>query len=144
MLGESRTRDLVELRNGLEVQAAQLAAQRISDEALDRMRANLATMAGSLNDLSAFVEADALFHREIAEGSGNEVLQELLQSIRSLLRIWVDRALTDEGHAPAALEEHAAILDALSARDVYAVASAMRLQMATASRRLLAGFECSL
>ena len=144
MLGEPRTRDLVELRSGLEVQAAQLAAQRMSDEALHRMRANLATMADSLNDLSAFVEADALFHGEIAEGSGNEVLQELLQSIRSLLRIWVDRALTDEGHASAALEEHAAILDALCARDVYAAASAMRLHMETASRRLLAGFDGSL
>ena len=50
-------------------------------------------MEANLNDLAAFVEADAAFHREIAESSGNQVLAELLQSIRSLLRIWVDRAL---------------------------------------------------
>lgn len=143
MLGAPRTRELVELRSGLEVQAAQLAAGRITDEALERMQGNLAAMAASLNDLAAFVEADAAFHREIAEGSGNQVLQELLQSIRSLLRIWVDRALTDEGHAEAALKEHGEIFAALSARDADDVARTMRSHMETASRRLLAGFDAS-
>ncbi|WP_066290310.1 FadR/GntR family transcriptional regulator [Arthrobacter sp. B6] len=143
MLGAPRTRELVELRSGLEVQAAQLAADRIIDEALERMRDNLATMAETLNDLAVFVEADAAFHREIAESSGNQVLKELLQSIRSLLRIWVDRALTDEGHAAAALKEHAEIFTALEARDSEAVTKTMRSHMMTASRRLLAGFDAS-
>lgn len=143
MLGAPRTRELVELRSGLEVQAAQLAAERITDEALGRMRGNLDTMARTLDDLAAFVEADAAFHREIAAASGNQVLQELLQSIRSLLRIWVDRALTDEGHAAAALKEHATIYEALAARDAEAVTATMRSHMQTASRRLLAGFDAS-
>jgi GntR family transcriptional repressor for pyruvate dehydrogenase complex len=143
MLGEPRTRELVELRSGLEVQAAELAAERISDDALGRMQANLDTMAASLDDLVAFVEADAAFHREIAEGSGNQVLQELLQSIRSLLRIWVDRALTDEGHAAAALKEHTEIHAALKSRDPVAVTASMRSHMETASRRLLLGFDTS-
>jgi GntR family transcriptional repressor for pyruvate dehydrogenase complex len=143
MLGEPRTRELVELRSGLEVQAAQLAAARITSEALERMEAHLDTMADNLDELVVFVEADAAFHREIAEGSGNQVLQELLQSIRSLLRIWVDRALTDEGHAAAALKEHTEIHQALRARDASAVAAAMRSHMETASRRLLAGFDAT-
>ncbi len=141
MLGAPRTRELVELRGGLEVQAGQLAAQRITDDALVRMRENLATMEHSLDDLATFVEADAAFHREIAVASGNQVLQELLQSIRSLLRIWVDRALTDEGHAAAALAEHREIFLALESRDEAAVTAAMRSHMDTASRRLLAGFD---
>ncbi len=143
MLGAPRTRELVELRSGLEVQAAQLAAERITDEALARMRDNLDTMARTLDDLGAFVEADAAFHREIAAASGNQVLQELLQSIRSLLRIWVDRALTDEGHAAAALKEHAMIHEALAARDADAVTATMRSHMQTASRRLLAGYDAA-
>jgi GntR family transcriptional repressor for pyruvate dehydrogenase complex len=143
MLGEPRTRELVELRGGLEVQAVQLAAGRISDEALDRMRNNLAAMESGLADLAAFVEADASFHREIAVGSGNQVLQELLQSIRSLLRIWVDRALTDEGHAAAALAEHRRIFAALEARDASAAAAAMQEHMETAAVRLLTGFDAA-
>lgn len=143
MLGAPRTRELVELRSGLEVQAAQLAAERITDEALGRMRANLGTMAATLDDLAAFVEADAAFHREIAVASGNQVLQELLQSIRSLLRIWVDRALTDEGHAAAALKEHTGIYEALAARDSKAVTATMSSHMTTATRRLLTGFDAA-
>ncbi|ASN19958.1 FadR/GntR family transcriptional regulator [Arthrobacter sp. YN] len=137
MLGAPRTRELVELRSGLEVHAAQLAVGRITTEGLERMQSHLTDMAQHLDDLAAFVEADAAFHREIAEGSGNQVLQELLQSIRSLLRIWVDRALTDKGHAAAALEEHREIYDALSARDAEGVARKMRSHMETASHRLL-------
>ncbi|MCU1518915.1 MAG: GntR family transcriptional regulator [Pseudarthrobacter sp.] len=143
MLGAPRTRELVELRSGLEVQAAQLAADRITEESLDRMRAALGAMSENLNDLAAFVEADAAFHREIAESSGNQVLQELLQSIRSLLRIWVDRALTDEGHAADALKEHTEIFTALEAHDADAVTRTMYSHMQTASRRLLAGFDAS-
>lgn len=141
MLGEPRTRELIELRGGLEVQAVQLAAERITDEALARMRSNLAVMEANLDDLTAFVEADAAFHREIAVASGNQVLQELLQSIRSLLRIWVDRALTDEGHAAAALAEHWDIYKALERRAGTAAEGAMRSHMGTAARRLLARYD---
>lgn len=143
MLGAPRTRELVELRSGLEVQAAQLAAGRISDEALGRMQDHLDIMAANLGDLGAFIEADAAFHQEIAEGSGNQVLQDLLQSIRSLLRIWVDRALNDEGHAAAALKEHTEIYAALKARDPVAVTATMQSHMETASQRLLLGFDAS-
>jgi GntR family transcriptional regulator, transcriptional repressor for pyruvate dehydrogenase complex len=143
MLGAPKTRELVELRGGLEVQAVQLAASRITPEALERMRGNLAAMEENLSDLSAFVEADAAFHREIVAGSGNQVLQELLQSIRSLLRIWVDRALTDQGHAAAALAEHRQIFAALEAGDPAAATVAMQSHMETAARRLLAGFDAS-
>ncbi|WP_346658895.1 FCD domain-containing protein [Arthrobacter sp. StoSoilB13] len=143
MLGEPRTRELVELRSGLEVQAVELAALRVTDEALERMQTDLDVMAKNLDDLAAFVEADAAFHREIAAASGNMVLEELLQSIRSLLRIWVDRALTDEGHAEAALREHTAIFEALRSRDASAVSETMRSHMDTASRRLLAGFDAA-
>lgn len=143
MLGAPRTRELVELRSGLEVQAAQLAAERISDEGLARLRSHLDAMEAARGDLAAYVEADAAFHGEIAVASGNQVLQELLQSIRSLLRIWVDRALTDEGHAAAALAEHRAIYGALVARDPEVVTSSMRSHMGTASRRLLDGFDAS-
>ncbi len=143
MLGAPRTRELVELRSGLEVQAVQLAAERITDEALARMQGHLDAMAANMDDFAAFVEADAAFHREIAAGSGNQVLQELLQSIRSLLRIWVDRALTDEDHAATALKQHTEIHAALKARDFAAVTATMHSHMETASRRLLLGFEAS-
>ena len=64
------------------------------------------------------------------------MLLDLLQMVRSLLRIWADRAVQDEGHAQKALEEHEAVYRALVARDGDAAASAMAMHMATASARL--------
>lgn len=140
MLGEPRTRELIELRSGLELQAAELAAGRITDEALDRMARYVETMNRSTSDFEAFKEADSAFHREIALASGNTVLDDMLQSIRSLLRIWMDRGLRDQMHAAEAAREHARVFEALKARDPQAAREVMRDHMATASRRLLSDF----
>ena len=45
MLGEPKTRELIGVRHGLEVQAARLAAVHISDDALAELEAHTATMA---------------------------------------------------------------------------------------------------
>lgn len=106
MLGEPRTRELIELRSGLEIQAAELAAQRITSEALESLGRHVAAMNANITNFQAFKDADAHFHREIALASGNTVLEDVLQSIRSLLRIWVDRGLRDARHAALAAREH--------------------------------------
>jgi GntR family transcriptional repressor for pyruvate dehydrogenase complex len=136
MLGQPKTLELIELRGGLETQAAQLAATRATDEGLARMRTELETMEISLDNLEAFVAADAAFHGEIASASGSTVLNELLQSIRSLLSIWVDRALTDKQQATHTLEQHRQILRAIEARDAAAATDAMNSHMQTSARRL--------
>lgn len=136
MLSSSRTMELIELRSGLEIQAATLAASRIDDEGLERLRAHVATMADALDDVEAFVEADVRFHLQIATSSGNLVLRDLLQTVRSLLRLWVERALRDNRQAVLAFEEHQRVLKALEARDPAAAMAAMQEHMTTAARRL--------
>ena len=64
------------------------------------------------------------------------MLLDLLQIVRSLLRVWVDRAVQDKAQAQTALAEHEAVYRALEARDSDAAASAMAAHMATASARL--------
>ena len=98
-------------------------------------------MSDSLHDFEAFREADARFHREIALASGNTVLEDLLQSIRSLLRIWMDRGLADEGSAVTAAREHGEVLASLRRRDPAVVRAVMGAHMDTASRRLLEDFQ---
>ena len=136
MLDEPKTMELIEVRGALEIYAARLAATRISDEALASLGDRVDDMRASLGDLKAFVDADLQFHLELARAIDNTVLLDLLQSIRSLLRVWVDRAVQDPGEALAAIEEHAAVHAAISTRDPDAAASAMALHMHTASRRL--------
>ncbi len=137
MLAASRTRELVELRGSLEEQAAELAAQRAPDESLDALDRYVAAMAAAVEDLPAFVEADASFHVLLASATGNEVLADLLQSVRSLLRVWVERGLRTREQAEAAVAQHRAVLAAVRRHDAPAARAAMAAHMATASERVL-------
>lgn len=143
MLGEPRTRELIEVRGQLEVFAAQLAATRITDDDLSDLRRHLDAMRDNLHNLPEFIEADVLFHLGIARSAGNLVLLDLLQSIRSLLRIWVERGLQEEGEALRAYEEHAAVYEALRAGDPDAAAAAMESHMTTAGARLTQSIDLS-
>ncbi|MET0887858.1 MAG: FadR/GntR family transcriptional regulator [Mycetocola sp.] len=136
MLDEPRTAELIEVRGALEIYAARLAASRISDEALERIHGHLDDMRSHIDDLNAFVEADLQFHSELARSINNTVLLDLLQSIRSLLRVWVDRAVQQPEEAAVAIEEHTAVFDAIATRDPDAAASAMAIHMNTAGARL--------
>ncbi|WP_426007301.1 FadR/GntR family transcriptional regulator [Paenarthrobacter sp. NyZ202] len=141
MLGEPKTRELIEIRRLLECEAARLCATQIDAEGVDRLAGHLAVMKESLDDLEAFVDADLHFHLEIATAAGNTVLLELLQSIRSLLRVWVDRALHDKSGGVLALREHAKVFAAIKKGDADGAAAAMAAHMETAGGRLIKTFD---
>lgn len=136
MLSASRTRELIEVRGALEIQAATFAATRATDEAIAMLGQHIETMRATLDDLHRFVEADVRFHLQIASSADNVVLHDLLQSVRSLLRLWVERGLRDRDQGEVALREHVAIYDAIAARDPAAAEAAMRVHMATAGDRV--------
>lgn len=137
LLGSRDTAELIEVRGALEIYAARLAAARMTPDALARLGAHLERMRTTSADLKHFVEADLQFHRELALATDNNVLLELLQVIRSLLRVWVDRAVTEPSEVHDAIAEHTAVFEAISAGDGDAAASAMAAHMATAGKRLM-------
>lgn len=141
MLGEQRTRELIELRRGLEVEAARLAAGRATAAHISRLDACLARMWDNMADLEAFVEADRHFHREVGEAAGNVVLRDLLQNVRSLLRVWAERVLRDEVLARLTYDEHAAVCHAIREHDPVRAGEAMAAHMNSAGARLLHAFE---
>jgi len=136
LIGERSTTELNEVRAALEIYAARLAAERMSPEAIARLTSSLSQMEASIDDLGSFVHADITFHQELALGTGNALLLDLLQIIRSLLRVWVDRAVQDPEHARVAVAEHREVLLAISRGDGDASASAMAKHMQTAGDRL--------
>ncbi|MCI2237156.1 FadR family transcriptional regulator [Paenibacillus sp. TRM 82003] len=136
MLAGDHTAQLSEVRSALEVQAASLAAQRITDEDLELLRGHVEAMEDDLDDLEAFVAADAMFHGLIGRSTGNDALGDLLQTIRSLLRVWVERHLRDREQAEVASREHRAVFEAIAARDPDAAERAMRAHMRTAGERI--------
>ena len=136
LLGERSTRELLEVRSGLEIYVARLAADRLTNKQLTTLGRHVEQMRASVDDLPAFVKADLAFHHELAKSVDNSLLLDLLQVVRSLLRVWADRAVEGSEEALDAAAEHDAIHRALLARDADGAASAMASHMATASARL--------
>ncbi|PZF56174.1 GntR family transcriptional regulator [Curtobacterium sp. MCBD17_034] len=141
MLASNRTQELLEIRSSLERTAATLAAVRATDAELDRLEEYLDRQGRHLDDAEAFIDADVRFHVHIARIAGNEVLADLLQSLRSLLRVWVDRGVRTVAGAEAAYEEHRRVFEAMRSRDAAGTERAMGTHMDTASARILATEE---
>jgi GntR family transcriptional regulator, transcriptional repressor for pyruvate dehydrogenase complex len=137
LLRADKTRELIEVRHALEIQAARLAATHAADTSLRLLAEHTETMEQSLDDFHRFVTADMLFHQELAAAANNELLRDILQSVRSLIRVWVERALNDAEHAKLTLADHRAILAGIQARDPEAAAEAMNRHMHSAAARLL-------
>jgi GntR family transcriptional regulator, transcriptional repressor for pyruvate dehydrogenase complex len=136
LIGERNTTELLELRSGLEIYVARLAATRATASDLESIAGSLEDMRTSVGDLSAFARADLEFHHRLAEAAGNRVLIDQLHVVRSLLQVYADRAVHDADEARVAIAEHDAVHAALVARTEDAAASAMAVHMATASARL--------
>jgi GntR family transcriptional regulator, transcriptional repressor for pyruvate dehydrogenase complex len=138
LIGERNTAELLELRSGLEIFVARLAASRAADAVVADLDVALERMRESLGDLRRFAAADLAFHHALAAAAENAALIDLLHVVRSLLQVYADRAVHDEDEARTAIAEHDAVLAAVRARDEDAAASAMAAHMATATARLTA------
>jgi GntR family transcriptional repressor for pyruvate dehydrogenase complex len=136
LIGAPQTRDLIGVRHGLEVQAARLAAMLGTPEAIAEIGRHLETMADTIEDYKAFVAADMRFHQAVAAAAQNTLLVDLLQTARSLLRVWVERALNEADQAHRTLAEHRAVYDALTTGNRDQAAAAMNAHMDSAAERL--------
>jgi DNA-binding FadR family transcriptional regulator len=106
----------LEVRRIMEPAATALAAERMTDDDVDKLQAVLDEL-GPEPTIEALVANDLEFHRQIAAGSGNEVLCSLIDGLSgptTRARIW--RGLTQEGAAARTREQHQAILDAIGSR----------------------------
>lgn len=121
--------EIFDVRRVLEPHAASLAATRITDEQLGRLRTSLDAVAltTSVEDLVAH---DLEFHQLISEAGGNSYLSSLLDAMSGetvRARIW--RGITEEGSSARTLSEHAAILQALQNHDPEMARAALTLHI---------------
>jgi GntR family transcriptional repressor for pyruvate dehydrogenase complex len=128
--------DLLEARAEIEIVAAGLAASRAGEDEVAVLRQRLDALRQAVGDVDAYVEADIAFHLEIARASGNEVFANLVASLRSLLRVWVDRVLRHAGETESSLAMHEPIIKAIASADPEAARKAMKAHMDRANRRL--------
>jgi GntR family transcriptional regulator, transcriptional repressor for pyruvate dehydrogenase complex len=132
---------VLELRIGVESEAAALAAQRRNDDNLARMRAALAEFATAIEQGHDSVGSDFRFHLEIAHATRNSHFADLLSSLGSMI---IPRARLDGSGTLSAERldylrrvntEHESILDAIAAGDSDAARAAMRTHLANSRER---------
>jgi GntR family transcriptional repressor for pyruvate dehydrogenase complex len=134
--------DVLELRMGLESDAAALAAQRRTQAHLDVMRSALDRMAAAIDASDDAVAPDLDFHRTIAEATGNRHFTHLFSYLGSLMipraRIQTFRyfAADRTEYLRRVNREHEDIHQAIKRQDVETARSAMRLHLSNSRERL--------
>jgi GntR family transcriptional regulator, transcriptional repressor for pyruvate dehydrogenase complex len=78
--------ELIEARRAIEVEIAEMAAQRATEQDRALIGAALERLEASVGSLEPYIDADIHFHSTLAVAAKNDILELLLDSIRSALR----------------------------------------------------------
>lgn len=109
----------LDVRQSLEVRAAELAALNRSDDAAAALTEAAAAMCASLTQRRRFVDADVRFHEILGGATGNPLFELLGNALREVLDVTIragfDSRRTRAERARVA-EIHVAIADAVTAR----------------------------
>jgi GntR family transcriptional repressor for pyruvate dehydrogenase complex len=118
--------DLLEVRESLEGLAAALAAERATESDLAAIRKAASQVETDVSRDKVYFQSNTAFHLSIAQASRNRLLEEsislLIGQVRDL-RVKFMKSLQDMPERDVA--EHAAIVDAISARQPVAAQRAM-------------------
>ncbi|MEY4413810.1 MAG: hypothetical protein RIQ53_1103 [Pseudomonadota bacterium] len=133
---------LLELRIGIETEAAALAAQRRGDEQIVTLRGLVAQIAQAIEADQDTVAADYQFHLEIARATQNGHYVQLIGALGSGI---IPRARLAEDDAEARQRqrvflrrvnaEHEAIVEAIAAGDAEGARAAMRMHLSNSRER---------
>src|SRR5215470_16557765 len=107
-----------EVREFLEAGGARLAARRIDEAGIARLRGILAEQKRAVTDKDAagYFRTNAELHGAIATAAGNDRLAHILRTLENQMRIALNRVAGDERHIRAGYAEHRRVVDAIAKR----------------------------
>lgn len=122
-LTEADVQNTFEVMAGLEAQSGELAAQRITPQELDEIRAMHFEMmaAYTRRDLSAYYALNARIHNAINAAAKNPVLASVYEQVNARLQALRFRSNQDGEKWKRAMKEHETMIDALAAHDSAAM-----------------------
>ncbi len=132
---------VLELRIGIETEAAGLAAQRRTAQNLRDMRSALDILTTTIEAGRDAVGPDFQFHLEVARATQNSHFAELMASLGTMI---IPRARLDRKPVPVddrrdylrrVNSEHESIYDAIASQDPEAARAAMRTHLANSRER---------
>ena len=132
---------VLELRIGVETEAAALAAQRRTARNLADMRAALDAFTAALAEGRDAVGADFQFHLEVSRATQNAHFADLMGALGTMIipRSRLERPAAAEADRDTYLRrvnsEHESIFDAIASQDPDAARAAMRTHLANSRER---------
>ncbi len=138
MMGVRSRNELIETRRVLEVELAGFAAERATPEEIDVVRNRLQVMKASQNDPERYSQADLEFHLAIAKAAHNDLLYNLLTTLREILGALIRTAVVkfDANRMPQSFKVHVPIYDAIRARNPKAARTSMMAHLGRLEERL--------
>ena len=132
---EKELQDVGEARLILETELAALAAERLDPADLDKLEELLEQMKQSLDGKGrAYAILDVEFHLAVARCSKNQLLNELLTPIRSVLQEFIAKSQELPGITLEAHEHHTKILAAIRQCNPEKARRAMRAHLQTCGK----------
>lgn len=134
--------DLLEFRLSLEVQAAGMAAERATPQALEELEKALHALMQGPEKSGSTTNADFQFHLKIAKASGNRYLIDIMKNLgtKMIPRTRMNSAYTGQSNRSTYLAginvEHQQIFDAIASRQVDAARAAMFMHLNNSRMRL--------
>ncbi|WP_025312225.1 GntR family transcriptional regulator [Roseicyclus elongatus] len=116
-LDHAQTAELYAVRQELEGLAAKLAAQHAAEEEIQVLREMVEADRVLLDDPQALARANRRFHHQIHLASHNRYLVQQLDLVYRSMALMARTSLAAAGRGEKALEEHAAIVEAIADRD---------------------------
>lgn len=131
-LDHAQTAELYAVRTELEGLAARLAAKHAADEEIRVLREMVEADRGLLDDPQALSRANRRFHKQIHLASHNRYLVQQLDLVHRSMALMATTSLAAEGRGEKALEEHAAIVEAIARRDGESAAARLKEHLSIA------------
>jgi DNA-binding GntR family transcriptional regulator len=129
--------ELYEVRGVVEGLAARLAARHAAPEEIAHLVEMVETDRAAADDPTALALANRRFHRQLHRASHNRYLNQMLESMRRSMALISTTTLAAPGRGKQSLDEHAAIVSAIEARDEDAAQSAAAIHISNAYRTRL-------
>jgi GntR family transcriptional regulator, transcriptional repressor for pyruvate dehydrogenase complex len=132
--------NVMELRTGVEIEAAGLAAERASPAQVKKMADRYAAIQAAIEDGDNAVDQDFAFHCEIADATGNPQYRRFLEYLGRFIiprrTVWGSSAPpTNRAHLDMFQREHEQILRAIENRPPAQARSAMQRHLLNSRAR---------
>ena len=132
---------VMELRTGVEVEAAGIAAERVSAASRGKITKALRAVDEALSRGEAAVDEDFAFHQAVAEATGNPLFTRFLEFLgrflipRQSVRVGLQRGEDLRAYLERIQAEHRAIAEAIGDGNVSAARQAMRRHLMGSRQR---------